>query len=111
MQIALNRLEKLRRVGQKFGPYLILEMLLPGGTLVALLLFLCRDGRLDTAGIAARAGLAVARTLKQGFGMLRPFCALARACLSSRRTRHVRRRFFVGIVTTRLSISGPAIRL
>jgi hypothetical protein len=73
MQIVLNRLQKLRQVGQKFGPYLILEILLPGGTLVALLLFLCRDGRLDTAGVVARAGLAVARTLKQGFGMLRPF--------------------------------------
>ena len=107
MQIVLNRLEKLRRVGQKFGPYLILEMLLPGGTLVALLLFLCRDGRLDTAGIAARAG----ENAEARHRHAAPLCALARACLSSRRTRHVRRRFFVGIVTTRLSISGPAIRL
>lgn len=73
MQIVLNRLEKLRRLGQKFGPYLVLEILLPGGTLLALVLFLCRDGRLDTAGMAARAGLAVVRTLKQGLVMLRPF--------------------------------------
>jgi hypothetical protein len=73
MQIVLNRLGKLRHLGQKFGPYLIVEMVLPGGTLLALLLFVCRDGRLDIAGIAARAGLAVARTLKRGFGILRPF--------------------------------------
>jgi hypothetical protein len=73
MQIVLNRLEKLRNFARKFGPYLIIEMLLPGGTVVALLLFLCRDGRVDTLGIATRAGLAVARTLKQAFVMLRPF--------------------------------------
>ncbi len=30
----------LRRFGQQFGPYLMLEILLPGGTLLALLLFL-----------------------------------------------------------------------
>src|SRR5258708_17581660 len=73
MQIVLNRLGKLRQLGQKFGPYLIVEMLLPGGTLLALLLFLCRDGRLDTAGIAARIGLAVAKALKRVLLALRPF--------------------------------------
>ena len=40
MQIVLSYLGILRRFGQKFGPYLIVEMLLPGGTLLALLLFL-----------------------------------------------------------------------
>jgi hypothetical protein len=30
----------LQQLGQKMGPYLLLEMLLPGGTLLALLLFL-----------------------------------------------------------------------
>jgi hypothetical protein len=30
----------LRRLGRTAGPYLMLEMLLPGGTLLALLLFL-----------------------------------------------------------------------
>jgi hypothetical protein len=31
-----------RRWGQALGPYLLLEMLLPGGTLVAFLLYLYR---------------------------------------------------------------------
>ena len=111
MQIVLNRLEKLRRVGQKFGPYLVLEMLLPGGTLA-------RAAALPVPGRKARyggnRGTRWARGGENAEARLRhaaPLCALARACLSSRRTRHVRRRFFVGIVTTELSISGPAIRL
>jgi len=33
---------KLRQTGKKFGPYLMLELLLPGGTLWALLLFAAR---------------------------------------------------------------------
>ena len=33
---------KLCQTGKKFGPYLILELLLPGGTLWALLLFAAR---------------------------------------------------------------------
>jgi hypothetical protein len=32
----------LRRWGRAFGPYLMLEILLPGGTLLALLLYLYR---------------------------------------------------------------------
>jgi hypothetical protein len=42
MQIVIHWLSMLRRIGQKAGPYLVLEMLLPGGTLFALLLFLYR---------------------------------------------------------------------
>jgi len=37
----------LRGVGQKVGPYLMLELLMPGGTLLALLLFLYRRGALQ----------------------------------------------------------------
>jgi hypothetical protein len=33
-------LETLRQLGAKVGPYLILEILLPGGSILALLLFL-----------------------------------------------------------------------
>ena len=36
----------LRGVGQKVGPYLMLELLMPGGTMLALLLFLYRRGTL-----------------------------------------------------------------
>ena len=40
MQTFMNHMGKLRRFGQTLGPYLMLEILLPGGTLLALLLFL-----------------------------------------------------------------------
>ena len=43
MEIVIGWLGMLRRFGQKAGPYLMVEMLLPGGTLLALLLFLCRS--------------------------------------------------------------------
>jgi len=42
MQMVISSLEMLRRWVQKLGPYLILEILMPGGTLLALLLFLYR---------------------------------------------------------------------
>jgi len=46
VQTILNGMERLRRFGKKLGPYLMLEILLPGGTLFALLLFLYqRTGR------------------------------------------------------------------
>jgi len=72
MQFVMNQLNNARRLARKLGPYLIVELLLPGGTLLALLLFVCRDGRVDTAGIAARIGLAVAKALKGGLLSLRP---------------------------------------
>lgn len=42
MHIVIGYLGMLRRVGQEFGPYLMLEILLPGGTLLALLLIVYR---------------------------------------------------------------------
>jgi hypothetical protein len=42
MQTVMRGLEWLRRLLQQLGPYLILEIVLPGGTLFALLLFLYR---------------------------------------------------------------------
>jgi hypothetical protein len=42
MQAVISSLAMLRRWGQALGPYLVLEILLPGGTLLALLLFLYR---------------------------------------------------------------------
>jgi hypothetical protein len=33
----------LRRLGKQFGPYLLLELLMPGGSLMALALFLYRQ--------------------------------------------------------------------
>ena len=46
MQIIRSSLGWLRRMGQKLGPYLVLELVLPGGTMLALLLFLYRRGNL-----------------------------------------------------------------
>ncbi len=40
----MNRLRSLGRLAQKAGPYLLLEMVLPGGTLFALLLYLHQRG-------------------------------------------------------------------
>ena len=36
-------------------------------------LFVCRDGRFDATGFAVRAALAVARAVKHGIRMARPF--------------------------------------
>ncbi len=63
MQIVMRWLGILRRVGQKAGPYLVLEMLLPGGTLFALLLFLWQRRRPDIGSGAQRAVLVVTRAL------------------------------------------------
>ena len=42
MAVAASVLEALQRWSQRIGPYLLIEMLLPGGTLLALSLFLYR---------------------------------------------------------------------
>ena len=55
MQAIIGWLGILRRVGHKAGPYLLLEMLLPGGTLFALLLFLYRRRKPGRVGGAERA--------------------------------------------------------
>jgi len=50
----MDRLHALSRLAQKAGPYLLLEMVLPGGTLVALLLYLHQNGHLRFLGGARR---------------------------------------------------------
>jgi hypothetical protein len=47
MQMVTIALEVFRRVCEKAGPYLLLEIFLPGGTLLALLLFLYRRRKLN----------------------------------------------------------------
>jgi hypothetical protein len=75
MDRVMESLGLLRRVAQNFGPYLMLEIVMPGGTLLALLLFLYRRRKLEAAG-ASRAVLAVARVLSnfvdQGLSIWRP---------------------------------------
>ena len=46
MRTIVRSLSVLGRFGQKLGPYLMLEILLPGGTLFALLLFLYQRRKL-----------------------------------------------------------------
>ena len=65
----------LRRLAQGFGPYLLLEIVMPGGTLLALLLFLYQRRKFEAVG-AARVVLAVRRTfaslIDQGSSLWRP---------------------------------------
>lgn len=63
MQIVIDRLGILRRIGQNWGPYLMLEILLPGGTLLALLLFLYRRRKLNTRSDTSRTAVALPRAL------------------------------------------------
>ena len=67
MQIIMSWLGILRRFGQKAGPYLLLEVLLPGGTLLALLLFLLQRSKPDIRGSAQRAVSVVMRALASVF--------------------------------------------
>jgi hypothetical protein len=63
MRTVLSCLGILRRFGQKAGPYLMLEILLPGGTLFALLLFLYRHSKLGTGIDAPRNAVTLSRVL------------------------------------------------
>ena len=67
MHIFVSWLDILRKVGQKTGPYLILEILLPGGTLLALLLFLYRRRSPDFGRDAQRAIQVALRALAVAF--------------------------------------------
>ena len=63
MQRVVFILVMLRRWAQKLGPYLLLEILLPGGTLFALLLLLYQSRKLSVGPVAPRTPLAMTRTL------------------------------------------------
>ena len=61
---SLRRLGLLRQLLYRSGPYLLLEILLPGGTLFALLLFLYRHTQVKARGeYAPRASVAATRVL------------------------------------------------
>jgi hypothetical protein len=62
MQFVISTLETLRRWAQKFGPYVLLELLMPGGTLFALLLFLYQSKKLSFGAVVPRAAIAVTRS-------------------------------------------------
>ncbi len=67
MDLVLQRMRDTNGLVQRAGPYVLLELLLPGGTLLALLLFLCR--RSD--GPAAALDWALAR-LEDALGVRVP---------------------------------------
>src|ERR1700675_3772708 len=67
MRIVMSWFGILRRIGHKAGPYLMLEMLLPGGTLLALLLFLWQRRKPDIRRGAQRGVLVVRRALADVF--------------------------------------------
>jgi hypothetical protein len=75
MQIVLIGLEILQRAGRKLGPYLLLEILMPGGTFLALLLFLYRRNRLPAGTnepqTASTLPLVLGRIAEQGAGSCR----------------------------------------
>jgi hypothetical protein len=57
----VRRVQALAALAQKVGPYLLLEILLPGGTLIALLLFLYQrkqlaDGAADMPALVSAVG-------------------------------------------------------
>ena len=52
MEQVIELLELLRRIGARVGPYVLLELLLPGGTMFALLLFLHRRMKAHPVGFA-----------------------------------------------------------
>jgi hypothetical protein len=66
----------LRRFGAKLGPYVLLELLLPGGTLFALLLFLYRRLKLNAASLPTLIWLAsppeLMSTLGRGILAMQP---------------------------------------
>jgi hypothetical protein len=59
----MNSLRTLARMARAAGPYLLLEMILPGGTLFALALYLHRRGHLRFLDNAGRVANAVGETL------------------------------------------------
>ena len=56
MRALVPHFRSARRLLQAGGPYLLLELLLPGGTLIALLLFLYRRKGSRLAGFVQRTG-------------------------------------------------------
>ena len=64
------RLTDVRQLLRKAGPYLALEMVLPGGTLLALLLYLYRSGKLRDLRVAQTAARALNRAVSGPFDQL-----------------------------------------
>ena len=57
-RILIGPVELLRRFGARLGPYVVLELLLPGGTVFALLLFLYQRWKLNAGTLPTLTSLA-----------------------------------------------------
>ncbi len=64
MQAVIRSLASLGRFGSRLGPYLMLEILMPGGTLIALLLFLYQRRNLRVGIWASRVAQTVEPVLE-----------------------------------------------
>jgi len=62
----IGQFDPLYRSCTKLGPYVLLELLLPGGTLFALLLFLYQRRKLNGASLSTLIGLADLRSKRNG---------------------------------------------
>src|SRR6059058_243958 len=77
---------------QKLGPYLLLEIVLPGGTLIALLLFLYQRKQFTDAGAEVPALVSALGTLRALYRRFAPHWlkararSLCRSCTGARRT-------------------------
>lgn len=59
MEIVTNSLEILRRSLSRIGPYLVVEIALPGGTLLALLFYLYRRRKASIRQPSLRTAMAL----------------------------------------------------
>jgi hypothetical protein len=75
-RILIGQFELLCRFGAKLGPYVLLELLLPGGTLFALLLFLYQRWKLNARSLPTLIRLAsppaLVSTLGRGILAMQP---------------------------------------
>ena len=68
LRTLIGQLEPLRRSGAKLGPYVLLQLLLPGGTMFALLLFLYQRWKLKATSLPTRIGAASPPALMSTLG-------------------------------------------
>ena len=80
--VAMQKIRAWASFLQKLGPYLLLEIVLPGGTLIALLLFLYQRKQFTDAGAEMPALVSALSALR---GLYRRFAAPLRRVLRSRR--------------------------
>ena len=90
--LAMQRIRAWTSFLQKLGPYLLLEIVLPGGTLIALLLFLYQRRQFTDAGAEVPALVSALGTLRALYRRFAPHWlkararSLCRSCTGARRT-------------------------